>query len=141
MHVGDHMTRDVITLTPGESCARARAVMAAAGIGRLLIVDHTRLVGIVTDGDLLRRTPFAPEALDPKESQDLLSPHVKICGVMTYAPVTSGPLLTIEEAVALMLERRINTLPIVEGQRLVGILTMGDVHRAGVLPSQQRPSG
>lgn len=130
MQVSDHMTRDVITLTPGESCARARAVMSAAGIGRLPIVDQARLVGIVTDGDLRRRTPYAPEAGDPTESQDLLMPHVRICGVMTYAPITSGPLLALEEAAALMHERRVNTLPIVDGERLVGILTMGDVLRA-----------
>jgi acetoin utilization protein AcuB len=139
MKIADCMTRDVITLSPEESCLRARTVMEAAGVKRLPILEDGRLVGIVTDGDLLRRVPHAPDCRDPRGSQEELLPHVKVGGVMTYAPLTASATMPIDEAAALMRKHRINTLPVVgEGMRLVGILTMEDVLRACQMPSRSR---
>jgi acetoin utilization protein AcuB len=124
------MTREVIAVTPEDSCERAQVIMQAAGIGRLAVLDARRLVGILTDGDLRRRVPYAPQAADRLRSQQLLLPHVKVGGVMTYAPLIAFPATVLDEAAALMRERGIGTLPILDGDRLVGILTRGDVLRA-----------
>jgi acetoin utilization protein AcuB len=129
--VGDHMSRDVIVLGPWESCLRARAMMEAAAVNRLPIVEEGRLIGIVTDGDLRRRVPCTPEGDDDQHSRDELLPHVKVGGVMTYGPVTGSPFMSLDEAAHIMRLHRIHTLPVVvDGMSLVGILTMGDVARA-----------
>jgi acetoin utilization protein AcuB len=124
------MTRNVITLTPELTCERAKALMRAAGICRLPVVDRWRLIGIVTDGDLERRMPRITGSAGSADQEELLR-HVRVCGVMTYGPITGGPGMALEDAVALMRRRGINTLPVVEGERLVGILTMGDALGTG----------
>ncbi len=126
------MTRNVISIRPEDPCALARRIMEGAAVRRLPVLDTGRLVGIVTDGDLARRMPYAPAVEDRRRSQDDLLPHVKVSGVMTYAPVTASPFVSLEDAVAIMRHRRFNTLPVLEADRLVGILTMGDVLRACV---------
>jgi acetoin utilization protein AcuB len=131
MRVRDLMTREVIAVAPDDTCERARGIMQAAGIGRLAVIDASRLVGILTDGDLRRRVPYAPQAADRVRSQQQLLPHVKVGGVMTFAPVTALPGTLLDDAAALMRERGIGTLPVLDGERLVGILTRGDILRAG----------
>jgi acetoin utilization protein AcuB len=131
MRVVDYMTRNVITLTPELTCERAKAIMRAAGICRLPVVDRLRLIGIVTDGDLERRVPRITGPSVSAADQEALLRHVRVCGVMTYGPITGGPSMALGDAVALMRRCRINTLPVVEGQRLVGILTMGDAVGVG----------
>ena len=126
MLVGDCMTRNVIAVGPEESCARAHDLMQAAGIARLPVLDVGRLVGILTDGDLVRRVPYAPLASDRRESQSLIMPYVKVGGVMTYAPVTVIPGMVLDEAVTLMCARGINTLLVVDDESLVGVLTRRD---------------
>jgi acetoin utilization protein AcuB len=125
------MTRDVIIVRPADPCALARRIMEGTAVHRLPVLEAGRLVGIVTDGDLARRMPYAPTVEDRRRSQDELLPHVKVSGIMTYAPLTASPFVLLKEAAALMRHRRVNTLPVLEADRLVGILTMGDVLRAG----------
>jgi acetoin utilization protein AcuB len=123
--VKDHMTREVITITPSESCQKALLMMQEAGIHHLPVVERERLVGILTERDILRRAPEVRRAIDPGSRNRLLS-LVNVGGVMTYAPATVSPRSSLREAAAVMLERRIGCLPVIRNGRLIGIFTTRD---------------
>jgi acetoin utilization protein AcuB len=96
----------------------------------LPVVDHGgRLVGIVTDRDLRQVTfALALQRRLPKLSDALKTLTVQ--EVMTRGVVTVRPSAEIREAARLMYERKIGALPVVDGDRIVGILTESDVLRA-----------
>ena len=122
--VRDHMTRAVITITPAESCERALSIMQTSHIKHLPVLEGKRLVGILAERDIRRRLARIRAAGHSNESK-LLS-LVKVGGVMTYAPATVDPSVPLGEAAAIMLERRISSLPVVRRGRLVGIFTTRD---------------
>jgi CBS domain-containing protein len=123
--VGDRMTRGVITITPSESCQKALLMMHAAGINHLPVVDEDRLVGILTERDILRRAPEQKRAADAGSRRRLLA-VVNVAGVMTYAPQTVDPQASLREAVGVMLHRHIGCLPVVQSGQLIGIFTTRD---------------
>jgi acetoin utilization protein AcuB len=127
------MTREVITITPSESCQKALRTMQEAGIHHLPVVERERLVGILTERDILRRAPEVRRAIDPGSRNRLLS-LVNVGGVMTYAPATVSPRSSLREAAAVMLERRIGCLPVIRNGRLIGIFTTRDA--IGILAGQ-----
>jgi arabinose-5-phosphate isomerase len=126
LHVGDIMASgDAVPRTPlGAPFREALVEMSTKGLGTTAIVDQDgRVAGIFTDGDL-RRT------LD--HHNDLQS--LVIDDVMTASCVTAGPEMLAAEALALMEERRINALLVVDAAgRLTGALNMHTLLRAGVL--------
>lgn len=123
------MTRDVITISAGESCRWALLVMNAAGIGHLPVCEGDRLVGVVSERDIYRRAPKLVAAPSEGLRHEVLLAHVNIGGVMTYGPVTVAPSASLAEAVSLMLERGVGSLPVLSEGRLVGILTIRDILR------------
>jgi acetoin utilization protein AcuB len=131
--VKDHMTRDVITITPSESCQKALLMMQEAGINHLPVVERERLVGILTERDILRRAPEVRRTIDPGSRKRLLS-LVNVGGVMTYAPATVSPRSSLKDAAAVMLQRRIGCLPVIRNGRLIGIFTTRDA--IGILAGQ-----
>lgn len=128
--VRDWMTRPVATVHP-EALARGAAdLMMARRIRHLPVVDRGgRLVGIVTDRDL-RQVVFGPmlpvRAADVREAVQA----VTVGEVMTRGVITVRSGVAIREAARLMHERKIGALPVVEGERVVGIVTEMDVLRA-----------
>ena len=119
------MTCDVITITPSESCQKALLMMQEAGINHLPVVERERLVGILTERDILRRAPEVRRTIDPGSRKRLLS-LVNVGGVMTYAPATVSPRSSLKDAAAVMLQRRIGCLPVIRNGRLIGIFTTRD---------------
>ena len=119
------MTKGVITITPSESCQKALVMMHSAGINHLPVLDNHRLVGILTERDILRRAPEQKSAADAGSRRKLLS-VVNVGGVMTYAPQTVAPQASLREAVGVMLHRRIGCLPVVQSGQLIGIFTTRD---------------
>jgi acetoin utilization protein AcuB len=137
MRIAECMTREPIAISPAESCERALALMDAAGIHHLPVVDRGRIVGIVTPGDVRRRAPHvAPNGGTAAAATDGLLAHVTVGGVMTYAPAVAPPSMQVAEAAALMRARGVRALPVVEGVRLIGILTAGDLEAL-----EGRPAG
>jgi acetoin utilization protein AcuB len=133
------MTREVITITPSESCQKALLMMQSAGINHLPVVERNRLVGILTERDIHRRAPEIRRGIEAGSQKRLLS-LVNVGGVMTYAPATVSPRASLRDAIAVMLQRRIGCLPVMRNGRLIGIFTTRDA--IGVLagPSKQ-PTG
>jgi CBS domain-containing protein len=119
------MTREVITIAPTESCQKALLMMHSAGINHLPVIDRDRLVGILTERDIQRRAPEQRRPSEPGSRKHLLA-LANVGGVMTYAPATVSPRTPLRQAIHLMLERRIGSLPVVDRGRLIGIFTTRD---------------
>jgi CBS domain-containing protein len=115
------MTREVVTLSPQHFFPQALALLARYHFRHLLVVDtNNRLAGIVLDRDLLRYMTREPHPDTATMSE-----------VMRVNPVTVRPDTPLSTAVAEILTRRINCLPVVdEEQRVCGILTATDLLRA-----------
>lgn len=131
MRVSDLMSRNVVTIGESDSCLEAVGRMHGAHVRHLPVVNAAgTLRGLVTDRDL-RHHLFAPRVL--KEigtiAVDILLKAVPVSEVMS-SPVMSVPAdADIVEAARIMLEAKVGSLPVVEGGRVVGIVTETDVLR------------
>ena len=129
MLVRDCMTPDPTTVTPQTTLRDALRLMRRERIRHLPVVEHGRLVGIVTWTDLMRGSPSPASALAAWEIPDLLA-QTAVRDVMTEHPVTVAPDLPVEDAARLLRQRKIGSLPVVDGDRLVGIVTETDLFDA-----------
>jgi acetoin utilization protein AcuB len=125
------MTLKPITLKATDSLARAIDVMKEKKIRRIPIVtDAGKLVGIVSDRDLKDVSPSRATTLDIWELHYVLD-KLKLGDIMTKKPWTVSPDMPIEKAALLMLEKKVEGLPVLDAKgALVGILTEGDIFRA-----------
>ena len=137
--VRDWMTPDPITINPKTTLPEAHKLMREAHIRRLPVVDHGKLVGIVTLGDVREASPSDATTLSIYELNYLLS-KLTIEKIMTREPYTIAPEATIREAAQLMLEHKLGGLPVVEQDRVVGIITESDIFRLLVQESALEPA-
>src|SRR6266545_5921459 len=131
MRVAKWMTSKPITLSPSDSLARAIHVMKEKKIRQIPILSETgKLVGIVSDRDLKDVSPSRATTLDIWELHYVLD-KLKLGDIMTKKPWTVTPEMPIEKAALLMLEKKVEGLPVIDSKgALVGILTEGDIFRA-----------
>lgn len=115
----DMMTRDPVVVTPADTANMAARLMRDRRISCVPVVEADRVVGIVTDADLRDRVVAEACACD-----------IAIGRIMTQRPLTLSPDALAFDALASMMQRKISHVPIVEGGRLVGILTQTDLIRA-----------
>ena len=129
MFVRERMTPNPVTITPEASVPGALRLMRERKVRRLPVVDaHGRLVGIVSDKDLLHASPSPATSLAVWEIPELLS-RLKIDKVMTRQVITVGEETPLEEAARIMADKRIGGLPVMAGERLVGIITETDLFK------------
>jgi len=114
--VSEVTTAEVATLEPDASVADAARVMVRGGFGSVVVVLGRMLLGILTERDVLRAAAGEP---------DLAAVTVETW--MTADPDTAGPDFDTEEAASLMLSRGFRHLPIVDGEDLVGMVSLRDV--------------
>jgi acetoin utilization protein AcuB len=129
MLVRDLMTPDPITAVPETPVFEARQEMVRHRIRHLLVTERGRLLGIVTDRDIRLNLPSQATSLSVWEVNYLLA-RLTVDKVMTKTVITVGPDRDAGEAARLMLDHRIGGLPVVDGERVVGILTETDIVRA-----------
>jgi acetoin utilization protein AcuB len=130
MSVRDRMSRRVTTVRPEARLSEAAQLMRQRKIRHLPVVDRAgRLVGIVTARDL-RQALFAPAV--EAETEDVLGllETLAVGDVMTRSVLRVRPATSIQDAARLMHERKLGALPVVDGERLIGLLTETDVLRA-----------
>lgn len=125
LRVRDLMTRNVQTVETGDDLDFASMVMRLERFRHLPVVEDGRLVGIVSDRDVIRSQAGALTGLPP-EDRRMLDLHVDVREMMTANPETIGPDALALEAAQRLRERRFGCLPVVEDGRLVGILTETD---------------
>lgn len=136
--VRDVMARAPITIDPEAPVETALAVMREREVRHLPVVDDGgRLVGMVTDRDV-RSAIFSPAFAEHLSSGQRARLHsltvplanLRVRDIMTWGAVTITPEAPVAQAAAVMAEGRFGSLPVVEGGRLVGIVTESDVLKA-----------
>ncbi len=138
--VRDWMTPRPITIDPRTTLPEAHKLMKQSRIRRLPIVDHGKVVGILTLGDIREASPSDAISLSIFELNFLLA-RLTVDHIMTRDPVTVSPATTIRQAAQLLLEYKIGGLPVVEGEELVGIITESDIFRVLVQEAESATSG
>jgi CBS domain-containing protein len=121
------MTSPVITISPDTSLSEARKIINQEHIRALPVMDGDRLVGIITRRGLLRLD--VSFLSDVAANSNTILAEEKIGNVMTDNPITISPQALIPKAARIMLENKITALPVVEDDKLVGILTNSDIMR------------
>lgn len=129
--VKDWMTIHPITITGDATVPEAYWLMVNNKIRRLLVVDNEDLVGIVTLEDLRQKIPVTAFAIDAVRLSDFLTSY-PIRQIMSQNPKTTSPETPLVVAAKEMLTNKISTLPVMDGNKVVGIITEGDIFRAFV---------
>lgn len=131
MHVYSRMTKDPITITRQTTVADALELMRRNNVRRLPVMDKDKLIGIVTDRDLSEVSPSPATSLSVFEINYLLA-KMKIGDVIPKKQTvfTVSPDTYVEEAALIMREHKISALPVLENEKLVGIITETNIFDA-----------
>jgi len=152
MHANDVMTPFVISVTPDAMVTEAAQIMLATGVSGLPVIDPAgKLVGMLTEGDLLRRAETETEHERPrwleyilgpgKAAQEFVRAHGRKVGeVMTDDPISVTRETGLEEVVKLMERRRLKRVPVVQGNAVVGIISRANLVSALVKAAKHAPS-
>ncbi len=141
----DLMTPDPVTVAPDVPVKEAARLMVDQGFGALPVMDGDKLVGLVTEGDLIMpdvrvRFPTTIHLLDAfifyPPSQERMEAEIKkavaatVGEVMSAAPLTVQAEASIEDVATLMVDRDVSRVPVLEGDKLVGIVSKADIVRS-----------
>ena len=128
LSVRDWMTPNPITIDPKTTIPEAHKLMKQSRIRRLPVVENGKVVGILTLGDIREASPSDATSLSIFELNYLLA-RLTVDRVMTRDPICIAANATIREAARLLLENKIGSLPVLDGDKLVGIITESDIFR------------
>jgi CBS domain-containing protein len=146
------MTRDVVTVDRDESVARAIRLMLDHRVSGLPVLGNDgKVVGILTEGDLLRRIETGTERHRPRWLEILIGPgrmaseYVrshgrKVYETMTRDLISATPDTAIEEIIEMMERHHVKRIPILHGELLVGIVSRADLLRAVAHALEEQPS-
>jgi CBS domain-containing protein len=108
---------------PADPVSTAVALMAGRNMGSVLVMEGERLVGILSERDLVGKLLAAGK--DPKS--------VKVSAIMTPNPYCANPSQSVESCIALMSEKRFRHLPVVDGdKKIIGVVSMGDLVKSQI---------
>jgi CBS domain-containing protein len=126
LHLLDQKGRDVYSVKPEDPVLHAIEIMAERHIGALLVMNADELLGIVSERDYARKV-----ILKGRSSSD-----TPVSQIMSSPVITVRPEQTIDECMRIVTERRIRHLPVLEGKRVAGVISIGDLVKA-VIEDQQ----
>lgn len=129
MAVKDFMTKRVVFIDPDTSIAHAADLMREQNLHRLPVMDHGKLVGLVTEGTIAEATPSKATTLSIYEMNYLLN-KTKVKDVMVRDVFTLDEDASLEDAVYLMFKHKVGILPVMKGDELRGVITDRDVFNA-----------
>ena len=129
MLVKNWMSKDVITVDVDDSMQNAIYILQEHNINILPVMENGNIAGIIADRDLKKASPSDATTLDMHELMYIIS-KIKVRNLMQKTVYTIPPDFTIEEAAAMLMEKRISGLPVVdEKKQLIGIITRSDIFR------------
>jgi CBS domain-containing protein len=117
----------VWSVSPDDKVLHALGVMAEHDIGAVLVMDGGAIVGILTERDYARKVVLAGRSSRESAIRD----------VMTAEVICVPPAQTVDHCLAVMTERRVRHLPVVEGDSVVGLVSIGDLVRATIAEQEQ----
>ncbi|MGP0070823.1 MAG: CBS domain-containing protein [Bryobacteraceae bacterium] len=109
--------RQVWSIAPNATVYEAIAQMSEKSVGALLVLSERRLAGIISERDYARKVIL----------KDRSSKEIEVREIMTEHVITASPGDTVEECMRLMTEHRIRHLPVLDGDKVVGIVSIGDL--------------
>jgi CBS domain-containing protein len=107
----------IFSISPGAKVFDAMKLLAEKNIGALLVMEGDKVAGIISERDIVRKVDLLGRSCVDTQVRDIMT--AKVLYVEASQPV--------EECMALMLEKRIRHLPVMEGERLLGVISVGDV--------------
>jgi CBS domain-containing protein len=147
MNVSDVMSRGVLSLSPHDPVRKAAELMLRYGVNGFPVLDRGRIVGIVTQGDFLRRAETGTDCRARlaelftdvgRLAEEYVRSHARTVGdIMTRDVVTVSPDAPLRDAVELMVRHRIRRLPVVDANGMVGIITRSDLLHAFLIASSK----
>ncbi len=126
-HLLDVKGSEVIAITRDASVFDAIKLMADRAVGSLLVMEDVTLLGIVTERDYARKVILRGRSSETTAVGDIMTPD----------PITAVPGQTVSECMTLMTEKRIRHLPVAEGGRVIGLISIGDLVNAIISDQQQ----
>ena len=145
MRVEDFMTRRVVTITPDTTLLAAAKLMLEHRVGGLPVLDASgRMIGVFSESDLLREegedgSPWLQMMVGPdgKPAEPPRLDARKVGDVMTRQLITIAPGASIAQACRLVHEHRLRRLPVVENDKLVGMIARADLVRAVAMSAEK----
>lgn len=116
-HILDIKGNDIWTISPDDSVYNALRLMARIDVGALLVTEGDKLIGILSERDYARKV-----ILFGKTSKE-----TKVSEIMTSKVITIHPLQTLEECMDIMTKNHVRHLPVMDGEKIVGVISIGDV--------------
>jgi len=114
------MVTNIITVEAGATARKAAELMNRHDIGCLIVVNEDKPIGIVTERDMIKRVLL--QLRDPRRS--------RVSYIMSKPLIATSPDTDLRDAINLMNERRIKKLPVIDDERLLGLLSMTDIVRS-----------
>lgn len=127
--VKDWMTSEPVTIASDVTLPEAHKLMKDSNVRRLPVVDDGKLVGIVARGDVLEAGPSDAISLSIYELNYLIA-RLTVREIMTKDVITVNEDTKLHDVAEIMLEKKIGGLPVMKGDKVVGIITESDVFRA-----------
>jgi len=112
----------VYAVSPDVTVLEALSVMADHDIGAVLVLDGERLVGVLSERDYARKVVLAGRSSKDSKVREVMTSHV----------VCVAPTRSIDECMALMTDRRLRHLPVLEHKRVIGVVSIGDLVKATI---------
>jgi CBS domain-containing protein len=126
-HLLDAKGRTVVSIAPDASVFDAIKLMADKVIGSLIVMQDDQLLGIVTERDYARKV-----ILNGRSSES-----TRVAEIMTSEVLTTSGARTVNECMELMTEKRIRHLPVVDDNRVIGMISIGDLVQAIITDQQE----
>ncbi len=126
MKVKEVMVKEVATLDVNDELSLANDIMRLGRIRHLPVVDGTKLAGIISERDLFRSSLAQALGYGGQASRELMK-TLRIKDIMVKEVATISPEAKLCDAVRAMMDKKIGCLPVVEGDRLVGLITETDI--------------
>jgi CBS domain-containing protein len=118
--------QEVLAISPNDTIYDAMKLMANRNVGALLVLDDGKLCGVISERDFARKLFIQNKA--PKE--------IRVNELMTKDVVYVRPEVTADQCMALMTDKRVRHLPVLDGDRVIGVLSIGDLVKDTI--SEQR---
>ncbi|MCH8116659.1 MAG: CBS domain-containing protein [Proteobacteria bacterium] len=119
-HLLDAKGRHIIAISPDSSVLEAIKIMADKSVGSLVVMEDEKLAGIVTERDYARKVIVKGRS----------SKSTRVAEIMTADVVTTSSAETVDKCMAVMTELRIRHLPVLEDNRVIGMISIGDLVQA-----------